>query len=378
MLELTQHLDRKPANLSGGQRQRVAMGRAIVREPKAFLMDEPLSNLDAKLRVQMRTQVSRIQKTPGHHDALRHPRPDRGDDARRPGRGHARRRGAAGRLADRTSTTTRSTCSWPGFIGSPSMNFLPGAARGRRARATALGDGPAARPSAGRPWSGRRASGTSSSASAPSTSRTPRWSATSPAATFDAPIDIVESMGSDVYAYFAVKGEEAHSGDLDDLAKDTGNDMHGDGAPVTARLDAASHVQRGQTARLWYDTVEGARVRRRDRAEPGARRRGCDDVERSPARLNSTEGGFRRVRPSGATFVVSRTAPDPLVSQWYLQLHGDDVAAHRRRDRGLAGAGGDRGTVHAGRRPRGGSSLHRAVRPAEATRSGVVRGVRAS
>ena len=63
MLELTAHLDRKPANLSGGQRQRVAMGRAIVRSPKAFLMDEPLSNLDAKLRVQMRTQVARIQKT---------------------------------------------------------------------------------------------------------------------------------------------------------------------------------------------------------------------------------------------------------------------------------------------------------------------------
>src|ERR687885_1143674 len=51
ILDLTQHLDRKPANLSGGQRQRVAMGRAIVRDPKAFLMDEPLSNLDAKLRV---------------------------------------------------------------------------------------------------------------------------------------------------------------------------------------------------------------------------------------------------------------------------------------------------------------------------------------
>ena len=56
VLDLTDHLERKPANLSGGQRQRVAMGRAIVREPKAFLMDEPLSNLDAKLRVQMRTR----------------------------------------------------------------------------------------------------------------------------------------------------------------------------------------------------------------------------------------------------------------------------------------------------------------------------------
>src|SRR5207247_3259063 len=62
ILDLEQHLERKPANLSGGQRQRVAMGRAIVRDPKAFLMDEPLSNLDAKLRVQMRTQVAKIQQ----------------------------------------------------------------------------------------------------------------------------------------------------------------------------------------------------------------------------------------------------------------------------------------------------------------------------
>jgi multiple sugar transport system ATP-binding protein len=62
LLGLTDHLDRKPAQLSGGQRQRVAMGRAIVRSPAAFLMDEPLSNLDAKLRVHMRAEVSRIQR----------------------------------------------------------------------------------------------------------------------------------------------------------------------------------------------------------------------------------------------------------------------------------------------------------------------------
>ena len=61
LLELTEFLDRKPARLSGGQRQRVAMGRALVRSPNAFLMDEPLSNLDARLRGQMRTEISRLQ-----------------------------------------------------------------------------------------------------------------------------------------------------------------------------------------------------------------------------------------------------------------------------------------------------------------------------
>src|SRR6478609_741514 len=65
ILDLNQFLDRRPANLSGGQRQRVAMGRAIVRDPAAFLMDEPLSNLDAKLRVQTRTEVSRLQRRLG-------------------------------------------------------------------------------------------------------------------------------------------------------------------------------------------------------------------------------------------------------------------------------------------------------------------------
>ena len=65
VLELTDHLDRKPGNLSGGQRQRVAMGRAIVRQADAFLFDEPLSNLDAKLRGQMRTEISRLQRRLG-------------------------------------------------------------------------------------------------------------------------------------------------------------------------------------------------------------------------------------------------------------------------------------------------------------------------
>ena len=84
LLGLGEMLDRKPQQLSGGQRQRVAMGRAIVREPQSFLMDEPLSNLDAKLRVGMRASLAQLHAKLGRHDGLRHARPDRGDDARRP------------------------------------------------------------------------------------------------------------------------------------------------------------------------------------------------------------------------------------------------------------------------------------------------------
>ena len=97
ILGLTDWLDRKPGQLSGGQRQRVAMGRAIVREPSVFLMDEPLSNLDAKLRVQMRAEVARIQRRIGSLHHLCHARPGRGDDHGRPGHRDAGRRAAAGR-----------------------------------------------------------------------------------------------------------------------------------------------------------------------------------------------------------------------------------------------------------------------------------------
>ena len=92
--------------LSGGQRQRVAMGRAIVRHPPVFLMDEPLSNLDARLRVELRAEIATLQSVPRRHDALRDARPDRGDDDGRPGRRHAQRRPATDRHPRTASTTT--------------------------------------------------------------------------------------------------------------------------------------------------------------------------------------------------------------------------------------------------------------------------------
>src|SRR3954470_1777922 len=123
ILDLTQHLDRKPANLSGGQRQRVAMGRCIVRDPSAFLMDEPLSNLDAKLRVQMRTEVARLQKrlatttvyvTHDQTEAM-----TLGDRVAVMRAGRLQQVGAPQQLYMNPLNLFVA-----GFIGSPSMNFL--------------------------------------------------------------------------------------------------------------------------------------------------------------------------------------------------------------------------------------------------------------
>jgi multiple sugar transport system ATP-binding protein len=123
MLDLTPYLDRRPKELSGGQRQRVAMGRAIVRQPQVFLMDEPLSNLDAKLRVQMRADIAKLQRELGvttiyvTHDQVE--AMTMGDRVAVMSKGILQQVDAPQRLYDRPENLFVA-----GFIGTPPMNLL--------------------------------------------------------------------------------------------------------------------------------------------------------------------------------------------------------------------------------------------------------------
>jgi sn-glycerol 3-phosphate transport system ATP-binding protein len=139
LLGLSELLDRRPRELSGGQRQRVAMGRAIVREPKLFLFDEPLSNLDAKLRVAMRAEIKRLQRRLGvtslfvTHDQVE--AMTLGD------RLVVMHEGRAAQIASPMEIFERPADTYvAGFIGSPSMNFLP-ATITEDAKAVTLSDG---------------------------------------------------------------------------------------------------------------------------------------------------------------------------------------------------------------------------------------------
>jgi ABC-type sugar transport system ATPase subunit len=124
-LELTPLLERKPGQLSGGQRQRVAMGRAIIREPQVFLMDEPLSNLDAKLRVQTRGEIKKLQQEVGTttvyvtHDQVE--AMTMGDRIAVMNEGRLEQVGTPAELYERPVNTFVA-----GFIGSPGMSFVPG------------------------------------------------------------------------------------------------------------------------------------------------------------------------------------------------------------------------------------------------------------
>ncbi|HEY7015190.1 MAG TPA: sn-glycerol-3-phosphate ABC transporter ATP-binding protein UgpC [Streptosporangiaceae bacterium] len=256
ILDLTQHLDRRPANLSGGQRQRVAMGRAIVRDPAVFLMDEPLSNLDAKLRVQMRTEVSRIQRRLGTTMVyVTHDQTEAltlGDRIAVMRSGVLQQVGSPKELYDAPVNLFVA-----GFIGSPAMNFLGGTLENGMLR-TSLGDfrlsdqirrqveseGPGREVIVGlRPENFE-------DAALVSADNRPHG------ITFHTNIDVVESMGSDVFVYFTreLGDQSVNAAELEELARDSGRaDTGGSGDTIVARLDAATRVREGQDAELWVD-----------------------------------------------------------------------------------------------------------------------------
>jgi multiple sugar transport system ATP-binding protein len=259
ILDLQNHLDRKPANLSGGQRQRVAMGRAIVRNPKAFLMDEPLSNLDAKLRVQMRSEVARIQHRLNTTTVyVTHDQTE------------------AMTLGDRVAIMLHGVLQQvdspmnlynhpgnlfvAGFIGSPGMNFLP----------ATIDNGVAKLPMVdvklpqevadkiGRVDSGKkliagvRPEDFEDAAHVPAETK-------GRGTTFKTKFDLVEAMGAEYYVHFGVKAENLESSQVDDLLQDQGGEREttdeGD-TVVVARLNAESKAKTGEPTEVWLDATK--------------------------------------------------------------------------------------------------------------------------
>jgi multiple sugar transport system ATP-binding protein len=256
-LDLEAHLDRRPANLSGGQRQRVAMGRAIVRSPKAFLMDEPLSNLDAKLRVQMRTEVARLQNeletttvyvTHDQTEAM-----TLGDRVAVMRAGILQQVATPAELYDEPRNLFVA-----GFIGSPAMNFMPGEISGGKL-VLPLGEVDVSQLPAGggegRVIVGLRPENIEDATIVGDDVKGQRG------IEFEAEIDMVESLGSDLYAYFHVESEGVQSELLADLVGESLNETGAGGLRegqerVVARLDPTSKVRRREKGRLWADTAK--------------------------------------------------------------------------------------------------------------------------
>jgi multiple sugar transport system ATP-binding protein len=262
VLGLSEVLTKRPRHLSGGQRQRVAMGRAIVREPRAFLMDEPLSNLDAKLRIQMRAEIARIQRDLGvttiyvTHDQ---------SEAMTLGDRVCVLRGGVLQQADRPQVLYDRPANLfvAGFIGSPGMNLVE-ARLGERDGKIAVSFGPhtisvpeaaaRSRPAL-REYAGRElALGIrpedfdDAGAGAPDDE------------SIDVDIDIREDMGPEIYLHFAVDAAPVTADVLKEIvggeALAAANEQtHHHGSPFVARVSRGSTAREGERARLRIDTT---------------------------------------------------------------------------------------------------------------------------
>jgi multiple sugar transport system ATP-binding protein len=256
ILDLEPHLDRKPSQLSGGQRQRVAMGRAIVRDPAAFLMDEPLSNLDAKLRVQMRTEVARLQQQLG--TTMIYVTHDQTEAMTLGDRVAVMRSGVLQQVASPMELYNEPVNLFvAGFIGSPAMNFMPATVQGDTVK---LPFGDVRVPQEMRDRLSRGDGRQLIAGIRPEHFEDASLvgDAMDRGASFSAKIEVVESMGSELYAHFTVSTDESiDSDELRELAADAGGGevpSAGEGR-IVARLDPASEVRQGHEAELWVDAT---------------------------------------------------------------------------------------------------------------------------
>lgn len=303
LLELDEHLDRKPGNLSGGQRQRVAMGRAIVRRAEAFLFDEPLSNLDAKLRGQMRTEIARLQRTLDITTVyVTHDQTEAmtlGDRVAVLRKGQLQQVASPRGLYDQPRNLFVA-----GFIGSPPMNFLPAEVDGDqlilplltmplddRLR-SAIGERDVVivgiRPDAFREANPDALTSHSAHEETP--------------ITFTADIDVTEWLGEVLYAYVPFDTHPAVQQALEDLDRDL--DGEGMRSQVVIALDARSTIALEDHAELQFyrsamhvfDPETGENLTRSaaeaDELEELARK------SRRRARERAQERSTRRARPA--------------------------------------------------------------------------------
>jgi multiple sugar transport system ATP-binding protein len=264
ILGLGEHLDRKPGELSGGQRQRVAMGRAIVREPAAFLMDEPLSNLDAKLRVQMRAEITEVQRRVGvatlyvTHDQT---------EAMTMGDRVAVMRSGVLQQCDRPQTLydDPDNVFVAAFIGSPSMNIYQGTLS-PEADAVRVGDQTLRIPA-----SVQRARPRLGTLRDQNVIVGIRPDHLTDAALLERPVEgavlaadvkLVEALGSELMVHFLIRGARVHSEDAAAAGQDVGErsdlasgdaQLSSQGAGI-ARIESRSEMRAGQPARLAVDT----------------------------------------------------------------------------------------------------------------------------
>jgi multiple sugar transport system ATP-binding protein len=248
MLDLDPYLARKPRELSGGQRQRVAMGRAIVREPRAYLMDEPLSNLDAKLRVHMRAEIGKIQRELGvttifvTHDQIE--AMTMGSRVAVMRKGEVQQVGSPDEVYNRPNNLFVA-----GFIGSPAMNFLEARIAGRR-------------------------EGTVAELAGQDIPVPPRWAderstvivGFRPEAVRDVPlesghavrlpgrVELVESLGPEVMVHLAVDANPVLTQEVREIARDTGEEIgRSERATVVGRFDAGSRASADDRIELAID-----------------------------------------------------------------------------------------------------------------------------